>query len=92
MKNKNWIRKISNTYIQLNEEEEIQLQQKPTPMKVGEKVGELTFASIFDENLWGELVQGNSKPDSGLGLQSVEQQRMLRGVRDEQKNPYNTIR
>jgi hypothetical protein len=32
---------------------------------------------IFDENLWGELVQGNSKPGSGLGIQSVEQQRML---------------
>ena len=61
MKNKNWIGKISNTYIQLNEEEEIQLQQKPTPMKVGEKVGELTFASIFDENLWQNLVAGMNK-------------------------------
>jgi hypothetical protein len=120
MKNKNWIRKISNTYIQLNEEEEIQLQQKPTSMKVGEKVGELTFASIFDENLWQELVNNNpsigqqeiaggstppsqpqppSRPkpgprpsvediepiiirkkknqNSGLGIQSVEQQRMF---------------
>ena len=54
MKNKNWIKLISESYIQLNEE-----------------------MDIFDENLWGELVQGNSKPGSGLGIQSVEQQRML---------------
>ena len=34
-------------------------------MKAGEKVGELTFASIFDENLWQNLVAGmNQQPPS----------------------------
>jgi hypothetical protein len=47
MKNRNWIRKISNTYIQLNESN-----------CSCSCDGGMTNTDIFDENLWQNLVAG----------------------------------